>query len=83
MGFASHMREHIYQLSVERRSKLALQVSETAAVSSTDSFKLNHVVEPVRSKSTFSFSVNMEPMLRFASAAENVINDPKMSLRDH
>ena len=52
--FASHMREQIYQLSVERRSKLALEISEDSAVGSTDGFKLDPVVEPVRCKSKFS-----------------------------
>ena len=36
--FASHMCEHIYKLSIERRSKLALEMSEDSAVGSTDGF---------------------------------------------
>ena len=68
--FASHMREHIYQLSVERRSKLALEVSEDSAVGSTDGFNLDPVAEPVRCKSTFSIKKAAKV------AVKSIVNTP-------
>ena len=64
------MREHIYQLSVERRSKLALEVSEDSAVGSRDGFNLDPVAEPVRCKSTFS----IKKAAKFA--VKSIVNTP-------
>ena len=64
------MREHIYQLSVERRSKMTLEVSENDVVGSTDGFKLEHVAEPVRCKFTFSIEKGAKV------AVKSIVNTP-------